>query len=504
MAEALLSSVFPAFLGGLFLSFCLEQLLRPRPAIVGRPLAALSVHVGIWTLAFAAELLLMRRPYFAAGNVLALELVIVVVSNAKRGVLREPFVYSDFEYFLDAIKHPRLYLPFIGVWAVMLPAAAYAVICVAAFRYEGSLLTLPGSATNYALLLAAMTVAGLALCVTGRTLRPTFDADRDLRQLGLLACLYAYGRAERQTPALVEHSGNAWPDVQPDSEAPDLISIQSESFFDARETYPSLREELLAGFDRLRGEALMHGTLSVPAWGANTVRSEFAFLCGQTQETLGVHRYNPYRRMATATVPSFVRHLKRQGYRTVCVHPYHATFYRRNCVMPILGFDEFVDLDAFGDEDRQGPYVGDRALAEKVVAMLRRADKRPLYVHVITMENHGPLHWEAVEQEDMAAVARETLPDSCRELVAYARHLRNADAMFTRIADFLRDHHRAAGLCIYGDHVPIMADVYRSLGEPEGTTSYLVWHNRSAGEASANSAALEDLAGLWLRHCYGC
>lgn len=502
MVDALLSSLLPAFLGGLFLSFCIEQMLRPRPLIVGRPCAAFAVHAGVWTLAFAAELLLMRRPYFAAGNVLALEMVVVVVSNAKHGALREPFVYPDFEYFLDAIKHPRLYLPFIGVWAVVLPLVGYILICVAAFRYEPSLLDGPGGAIGYATAVAGLLFTGLALCRAGRQLRPTFDASADLAKLGLLASLYAYGRAERTPPELAQHSGAAWPELPSGQQAPDLVSIQSESFFDARRTYPALRDDLLTGFDRLRKEALAHGDLTVPAWGANTVRSEFAFLCGQSQQTLGVHRYNPYRRLEMSTVPSLARHLKRRGYRSVCIHPYHASFYRRDDIMPRLGFDEFIDLSAFSDADRQGPYVGDKAVAEKVIEILRRSAGGPLYIHVITMENHGPLHWEAVGPEDAEAVASLPLPANCRDLVAYARHLRNADAMFERIAGFLKQHDRSAGLCIYGDHVPIMADVYRSLGEPDGTTPYLIWHNRHAAQATAQAAALDDLAGLWLQRCY--
>src|SRR3546814_13076852 len=116
-----------AYLGGLALSWGIELLLQPRPvAPWRRPPAALAVHLGTWTLAFALALLLYRRPVFAALNALAIELVIVLVSNAKFKVLREPFIYADFESFTDAIRHPRLYLPLLSIWSVVLPPLRFA------------------------------------------------------------------------------------------------------------------------------------------------------------------------------------------------------------------------------------------------------------------------------------------------------------------------------------------------------------------------------------------
>ena len=130
---------------------------------------------------------------------------------------------------------------------------------------------------------------------------------------------------------------------------------------------------------------------------------------------------------------------------------------------------------------------------------MRRDDTRPLYVHLITMENHGPLHWEQVGPADVDAVACASLPAGCDDLVVYARHLRNADAMFGMLADGLRSHGRPASLCVFGDHVPIMAGVYQALGEPSGTTPYFIWNNWAGQGAQRQDVALSDLAMQWLR-----
>lgn len=499
MAEPWKASLLAAFLAGLALSWAVELMLQPRPvAPWRRPAGSLALHVGTWSLAFAFTLLLYRRPIFAALNALAVELVIVLVSNAKFKVLREPFVYADFEYFIDAIRHPRLYLPFLNVWLAVLPLVGFALACLVAWHYEPSLPAQMGTPA-YVLLLAILGLGGGALCWLVRLRDMMLDASADLRAYGLLSCLWAYGRAERQAPAI---AAPAWPRFG-GGPKPDLISVQSESFFDARQTYPALDPALLAGYDRLCGEARLHGQALVPAWGANTVRSEFEFLTGLPDQALGVHRYQPYRRLVALGVPALARHLREQGYRTVCLHPYHPGFYRRDVILPLLGFDTFLSLAAFADSPKTGPYVGDAELARRALAELGSDDARPVYLHLITMENHGPLHWEQVGPADHAAVTRQALPPGCDDLVVYARHLRNADAMLTTLADALRRHGRPASLCVFGDHVPIMANVYRTLGEPPGTTPYLVWHNRgtAAEGGSHRDIRLHELAQLWLESC---
>lgn len=479
--------VLPFFLG-LAASWLIEALLQPRPRPPWRrPLAANLTHAGVWLLAFALEVALFKRPYFAVANVLAIELVLVVVSLAKYRSLQEPFVYPDFEYFLDAMRHPRLYLPFLGWTNLIGLCAGYGLALWAGLAFESSLVSGIPSAVLYPML-GLLALVGLALAIAGgRRLGVDLDADGDLRRLGLVSVLWAYGRAERQPMArvLAQSPFRAVPGKLP-AELPDLVTIQSESFFDVRRAYPIVKKEVLGGFDALCAEALVHGELEVAARGANTVRTEFAFLSGLSAETLGVHRYNPYRRLARhEDVPTLVSYLRQLGYRTICVHPYHGEFYRRREVLPALGFDEFIDIRAFEQAEKAGAYVGDRALGRFVSDLLRREGKQPLYLHVITMENHGPLHWESVTQGDIREQLEGPLPHGCEDLVAYARHLRNADAMFSGLRQTLLENGRPAGLCIFGDHVPIMPKVYAALGEVSGTTDGLIWSTSPAAGTRA-------------------
>ncbi|MDF3847850.1 LTA synthase family protein [Achromobacter denitrificans] len=478
--------------GGLVLSWTLEACLslRPRPPW-RRPASALFLHAGLWMLAFALAWAVVRRPYFAAALALAGAGLIVVVNNAKYQALREPFVWADFEYFTDALRHPRLYLPFLGLWRALGAAAGAGAALAAGLMLESPE---PAGAGAMALGLGGAALAGAA---GSRPVRISFDARKDLRRLGLAMALWRYAKSERrkEDPPATPFSAPAA--ALPET-LPDLVSVQSESFFDPRSLYPQIRPALLAEFDALRAGASAHGPLRVASWGANTVRTEFAFLTGLDAGRQGVHRYQPYRRLARSGLASLAGYLRGLGYRTVCVHPYHRGFYGRDRVLPLLGFDEFIDIAAFEGGAPGQPYVGDRDVAARVIELLGQARTGPLYVHVITMENHGPLHWERVDAADEAAVCREPLPADCRDLVAYCRHLGNADAMFGMLARALAALPRPAGLCIYGDHVPIMPGVYRRLGAPSGETEYLIWRTEGDARAPAAPLAASDLGQAFL------
>jgi phosphoglycerol transferase MdoB-like AlkP superfamily enzyme len=278
-----------------------------------------------------------------------------------------------------------------------------------------------------------------------------------------------------------------------------LVVVQSESFFDVRRLYPPIRPEILREFDLLKSGARHQGKLTVPAWGANTVRTEFAFLSGLAGQALGVHRFNPYRKLARRGVPTLAGFLRNLGYRTLCVHPYPAAFYRRNQVLPLLGFDEFIDIRGFAGVEKTGPYIGDVALADKVCALLAASSARPIFIFVITMENHGPLHLEKVRPGEAEHHYLTPPPAGCDDLTIYLRHLRNADRMAGMLRDRLEALPGAGRLCWFGDHVPIMPTVYRALGVPDGQTDYFIWEKGgNPGNRAARAMDVEQLGLLLL------
>lgn len=488
---------------GVIGSFLVESLLRPKIRPLGkRHWATFSLHSGLWILLFTVELAVCHRPWFATITALVFLLLVVQISNAKSLSLREPFIFQDFEYFTGAIKHPRLYLPFLGVGRAIIVIVGVVAAVLAGLWFEVSL-TLSVPVPRFLVTLLVLLCSGSIFLWLGmrRQLPVTFEPTNDLNQLGLLTSLWRYAEEESsyQTPAsFYDFVGSS---LERDRQLPTLVVVQSESFYDVRRLFPGIDAKVLSEFDSLKETAILQGQVEVAAWGANTVRTEFSFLSGLDPNALGVHRFNPYRKLARQGIPTLVGYLSALGYKTVCIHPYEASFYDRDTIFKKLGFDEFIDIKHFDKKDKAGPYVGDVALAEKVRVVLEMTSSQPIFIFVITMENHGPLHLEKIQAGDLDCFYSSLPPKGCDDLTIYLRHLSNANRMAGMLRKQLEALPGNSWLCWYGDHVPIMPKVYEALGIPDGQTDYLLWEKDSTTSNKENELAIkiENLGGLLLQ-----
>jgi phosphoglycerol transferase MdoB-like AlkP superfamily enzyme len=493
-----LSVLLPSLIVGLVLSFGIEQIFKPRfQAPWRRPLPAIAAHLGLWLGYFVLGFVLCRRPWLSMLFSTAIFACLIVVNNAKYQSLREFFVYQDNDYFLDCVKHPRLYLPFLGIVPTALTLTAIVVALWAGVTLEAPL-TQGESVLAVWLGIFAVLVVACALLHYGSSnvAALNFDPAHDLKTHGFFGAYWLYRRAEQLPSAdLAQRSSLPKPSaVKTSRVSPNIVVIQSESFFDPRRVYPQVKPEVLQHFDRARLEADLHGLFEVPAWGANTVRTEFSFLTGVDVLKLGVDRFNPYRRLINFGVPSLARLLQQQGYRTICVHPYPASFYQRDKLFPMLGFDQFVDISEFEavTEQRKGDchFVGDEVVADKVLELLGQESEQPTFVFVITMENHGPLHLESLPDQDKQEWLTEPLPEGCEDLGVYLRHIGHADQMIKKLTEGLTSTGRPATLAWYGDHVPIMEKVYQQLATPSGYTDYFIWRTQRAAMGEESRAPL--------------
>ena len=254
----------------------------------------------------------------------------------------------------------------------------------------------------------------------------------------------------------------------------------------------SIDSAAYAHFDRAASESFEYGELTVPAWGANTMRTEFAMLTGVPNEHLGYARFYPYA-FVRRNCPSLASAFRSTGYRTRAIHPYHADFFGRDRAFPLLGFEHFIDIRHFDDSRRVGPYIGDAAVTDAIMGVLDEAGDAPHFIFAMTMENHGPLHLEAVEDGEGAALHQFGDERPWRDLTAYLRHVRNADDMIGTLIDYLRQRKRDTVLCFYGDHVPALPHVYERLGTLPERSNYFIWRNHGARPARQRNLAVEQL-----------
>lgn len=489
-------------LSSLLLSFFFEQLLSPKPKLPWqRASVTILIHIGTWFVLFSICLVLLRRPWFAITLLLVFQLFLLLVNQAKYHSLREAFFFQDFEYFTDAIKNPRLYLPFFGITRTILAIIGFVSALTLGLKLESTFIY------TYEIISVCLIflLVGSFLIYWGlKHINTTdFDPNDDLKTLGQVSFFWKYWQEEKNTVIDTSDSPFFLKPALEVNDKPNIVVIQSESFFDPRPYFDLIKPSILPHFDQINNEACYYGHVKVPAWGANTVRTECGFLSGLPAEKMGVHRFNPYRFLVKQSIPNLVSYLKQLGYLTICIHPYPASFYQRNKVFPLLGFDRFIDIHSFNKQQKFGQYIGDLAISEKIDELLENEngnkEKKPLFIFSITMENHGPLHLEQPDKNEFQSYYLKNPPEHSDDLTIYLRHLKNADLMIKDLRKSLLISDRPALLCWYGDHVPIMPKVYKSSGTPNGETNYFIWQTTTQAQLSnKHDIAIHDLATLML------
>lgn len=250
---------------------------------------------------------------------------------------------------------------------------------------------------------------------------------------------------------------------------PDIVVLQSESFFDAARLrglepsglFPHYRE--LARVSR-------HGDLWVPAFGGGTIRTEFEVLTGIAMRYFPATQY-PYFRLTATRVESLASVLGARGYRVLAIHPHARAFWNRAAAFANLGFGEFEADEQFRHAPRQGYYTSDEALVDRIIEQLGDGTGAPTFLFAISMENHGP--YANYPNADAARRDAEPAPDGLsdaaqREVRGYLYHAENADRALGRLAAALQARSRRALLLFYGDHLPGLPDVYAETGFDDG------------------------------------
>jgi len=413
------------------------------------------------------------RPWLAASSCLLTLAILSVVDRLKRRVIGEPVVFSDLALLAQVPRHPQLYytLPLTDL-RIAGPLLLGVAIVVAWYVLEPAALPSGTSASILAILglpaaLAALALAGLTP-PGQRALRRIFpqpDLARDVARYGLVAAMMGYGlRRLGEDDALpVPAYGHGSPDDEV------IVVVQLESFLDpARLGGPDL-----PAMARIRAQAAQYGRLAVPAHGAYTMRSEHAVLTGLGPESLGFGRYDPYLARKGEEPTSLARLARAAGFETVFVHPFHRDFFDRARVFQRLGFERLVMEEDFSDAPRIGPYIGDVAVADRILTQVAKGQGSKTgrtFVFSVTMENHGP--WKP---------GRLTGIDE--PLAQYLHHVAHTGQAIERLIDGLAG--RRATLCVFGDHAPSLPDLRPPESGTMATDYALFRFGREGGPAPA-------------------
>jgi Sulfatase len=462
--------------------------LIPRRVAAARIAVLPSVLLDVFPVLLAGGLLLLAtgRPLFAGLVLLALGSGFALADQAKREAVREPVVFSDMSELRHVFTHPHLYLPFAGPTLVVGGALTTIGFGIGLLFFSPPLwqpeplFAAPSLLALWTLgwILSREPMLGRAAAVL-RRLRPTGEPFADAARLGPFATLLVYGiiaRAER-TQRRAHYSplptSPPAPALKTGGAAIPVVVVQCESFFDARRISTRIPGDLLRGFDACVQQGATHGRFDVSAWGANTMRAEFAVLTGIPDDRLGYDRFNPYHAFARAPLASLASHLRGEGYRTVCLHPFDRSFFRRDLTLAALGFETFLGRDTLGGS-RRPPYRSDPDLARQIINVLDEEGPRT-FIFVITMGNHGP--WQEVGPEIDPALRTLFDPADLPQggaLLRYLDGLARSDQMLGILLDELGPRRRNALFGFYGDHLPSLPHAFGHLAFDDWASDYVL------------------------------
>jgi phosphoglycerol transferase MdoB-like AlkP superfamily enzyme len=260
---------------------------------------------------------------------------------------------------------------------------------------------------------------------------------------------------------------------------PDILVVQNEAFYDLRQHELQVAPQGYGAYDRTANLAAVSGKLEVPTVGGNTAKTEFSFLSGVETAVLPSGCEYPYRTLVRQNIWSIAWYLKSLGYATVAIHPYHRTFWDRNIAYPLLGFDLFIDHTEFPKQLREGFFVSDKAVADRMVEVRKKA-KGPVFIFAVTMENHGPWDQPRVAKQKQIPVTGDLTAQERTETARYLHHVSHAGEMASSLKERLEQGRRPAVLAFYGDHAPALDLTTRIPFRKGGSlwhTPYFIWRN---------------------------
>lgn len=434
----------------------------------------------ICALVYAGFFAISWRPIYAAHGTITFFCVFTAISRIKFIYIREPLIFSDLALVTDVFKNKTLfYATFlnVGFWTVVL---GYILGLTGAYMWlERPLLPSRWQVlwvfTGFLFafgpwILPFFRCTNRPIATFSEHLLKTLDPKINTIRFGAFTSIvYHYliwlGWRREEVVAdlqrkmqhiLVETIGTQ---QHKENSAPLFVVWQSESFLDLRNC--GVNDLDLPHLDRLRKRASQWGHMKSVFEGGYTLRTEFAVLTGLQPDDIHADAGYPYLRASHYSEIAWPRRFLDRGWTTYFIHPFERTFFVRDKAMPLLGFQHMTMLDAFEhDMARDGPYVSDKRLANRVVETIQNADpNQPSFVFVASMGNHGP--WEP------GRVGALTDP-----IEIYKELLRKADEALGYLSKNLDSQNRPVWLVFYGDHAPLLKSFADPFPDPR--TDYLI------------------------------
>ncbi len=233
-----------------------------------------------------------------------------------------------------------------------------------------------------------------------------------------------------------------------------LVMVLSETFTDPLRLSSVQVAEDPIPYTRSLIRRTTSGSMLASKFGGGTANMEFSALTGMTLGLFQPQLTTPYQMLVPeySEFPSFVRYVESEGQRSVAIHPYLPSLYRRSEVYPILGFDQAVFAAQMRHQDtiEDNEFISDEAAFQEVNDHIA-SSSGPLFVNLVTMQNHFPM---AGNYADPIPVTGLRDAKAAADAKHYVRGLRYTDEALQKFIQSLHRSEERTVVLFYGDHLP--------------------------------------------------
>ncbi|MDT3424839.1 phosphoglycerol transferase MdoB-like AlkP superfamily enzyme [Paenibacillus forsythiae] len=442
--------------------------------------AAGSLFFFFVLLAFAAVI-----PNLYAGSLIAfIACAILGIANYKKlGTTGEPLFPWDLMLVKNAGEMSKITQGMVSPLALVLAVVLIAGLIYLLRKLPRIRIGLPLRA-GFTVLSAAM-IAGFIVMVGGHSTLATsihyqdiyWDQKANYTHNGFLFAFAGNLKQKvmekpenysREAITRIAEKYGALPDSSAASapaEAPNIMYMMDEAFFDPTRLPSFTFSEDPLKFIHREENNTPSGYMLSPEFGGNTANIEFEALTGMSMYFLNDGSI-PYQQriVKMSSLPSIVSILKDRGYRALAIHPFDETFYNRNKVYPVLGFDRFISQDQMTDAKRITPegYISDLSAIKEAVRQLESSGQ-PTFLHLVTMQNHFP--FVKGHNGPNTITVGGVKPERKNELETYVQDTKLTDEALAYLAEELKAIKRPTVAVFWGDHLPALsADIYTQAG----------------------------------------
>ena len=433
--------------------------------------------------AFLLLLVVANRIWLAYGVTLLATATLYAINHLKLKYLHVPISFGDV-YLLDNLHVVTLKLlsEYVSIWRILVGLIVVMTLSGVSLRFEKPWFkrrSVPRALT------AIVAVTGLVGIAFGSGWVAAVYNPHRLRLVpfsplltqvhgGLLSSVLYSDAERRRSQAVVvnrravhallamdEKSAARHSAAPAYAKPPDIVVVQSESFFDSA---------IIKGVSDTSG--ILPNLHRAPKFGGGTLRTEFQVLTGVPMAAYPDMEF-PYLQINQPVIPSFIRVARKAGYTATAIHANSGAFWNRNVAFREIGFQRFITENDFPtDADRDGWYLSDAAMTDEIIATLDKA-KSPALIFAISIEAHGPYLNDPVDDpavRDSIPAPRDLPEKALLEYRNYMYHVADADRQLGRLWDYLIARHRPFVLVFYGDHLPALTRFYGATGFDDGGT----------------------------------